>query len=66
MHLVKKTLFISLKPICGYPVWVHLYAIVQDLCSQLRFSKLWAQKRRLHAHSLAALLSAQIPARNTQ
>lgn len=46
-----------------YPVWVHLYAVVQDLCSQLSLGELRAQKRRLHTNTLATLPSAQIPAK---
>lgn len=43
------------------PVQVSLYAIVQNLCSQLGLCQLWPQKRRLQTHTLHTLLPAQIP-----
>ena len=49
---------------CPYPVQVSLYAVIQDLCSQLGLSKLRPQKRRLHTHTLHTLLSAQISAKS--
>jgi len=52
----------ALASSCSYPVQVSLYAVVQDLCSQLGLCQLWPQKRRLHTHTLHTLLSAQIPA----
>lgn len=48
-----------------YPVGVHLYAVVQDLCGQLSFAELWPQEGRLNANALARLLSAQVPAKST-
>lgn len=47
-------------------MWIHLYAVVQDLCSQLSFSELWTQKWWLHTNALATLPPAQIPATSTR
>lgn len=53
--------YTSVHIMLPYPVQVSLYAIVQDLCSQLCFCQLWPQKWRLHANTLHTLLPAQIP-----
>lgn len=56
----------SEHPSCSYPVQVSLYAVVQDLCSQLGLCQLWPQERRLHTHTLHTLFSAQIPAESKE
>lgn len=64
--MMRHTEFMSEHPSCSYPVQVSLYAVVQDLCSQLGLCQLWPQKRRLHTHTLHTLLSAQIPAESKE